>query len=64
MTPFHLRITSSARFSTMASASNPGHNCMVDAMERWPASNSAFGSGWNRPPVNSATCFSSASFDP
>ncbi len=64
ITPFHLRMTSSARFRRIAKIRNPGHNCMVDAMDRLPASNTALDRAGIVPPVNSATCLSSASFEP
>src|ERR1051325_3645890 len=64
MTPFHFRMTSSARFNAIANPSKPGHSCNVDAIERRPASNTAFESGWKRPPANCATWRNSDSLAP
>src|SRR5262249_58079225 len=44
ITPFHLRMTSSTRFRTMASTRNAGQSCVVEAMKRRPGSNTALGS--------------------
>jgi len=51
--PAPLRISSSVRFSRIASASRPGHNRSVDASERPAASKTCLGAGLKRPPVNS-----------
>ena len=51
ITPFHLRMTSSARLNNTASPSNPGQSCSEDEIERPPPEKTAAGSGWKRPPV-------------
>ena len=55
-TPFHFRRTSSAIFSSSASASRPGQKFMVVRILRPAASNTAFGVGLKCPPVAAAIC--------
>src|SRR5450759_774446 len=62
--PGHFRRTISARFSRIAATRSPGQSRMVDGTLRPPGSNTWFGSGWNRPPVNSATFRSANSLEP
>src|ERR1017187_3345937 len=62
--PFHLRMTSSSRFSASAKANRPAHNSMFAGMLRPAASNASAAFTPKRPPVEAAIWRSSGSLLP